>query len=202
MIGSGDELLELHAPAHEFTASTFRQLDVRVIGDQRRRYVSRRRGVDDVAADGGLRTNLFVGKPHRAARHAGQRAGKRGIVEKALDRRRGAEPHMVVVHARFAQIRNAGHIDQHRNFHVSCPALARPGQRVGAAGHNAVTAAVALHRGKGLIQRARRQILFADKHDSAFFRSTRGHLLVQCRLNGVKFNARKPPTTLTWIKAA
>ena len=179
-IGADDELVELHAPAQDFAAGAFRQLDFRVIGDQHRRYVSRRRGVDDVAADGGLRANLFVGEPHRAALHARQRAGERGIVEKALDRRRGAEPHAAVVDAQFAQIRNARHIDQHRDFHVARPALARPGQRIGAAGHNPVTAAVALHRGKGLIQRARRQILFADKHGLAFFRSNREHLLVQC----------------------
>ena len=69
-IGAGNELVELHAPALDFSAGAFRQLDFRVIRDQRRRYVSRRRGVDDVAADGGLRANLFVGEPHRAARHA------------------------------------------------------------------------------------------------------------------------------------
>ncbi len=52
-----------------------------------------RRGVDDVAADGGRLADLVVGEPHRAPRHGGQRRAERGIVEEALDRRGRAEPH-------------------------------------------------------------------------------------------------------------
>ena len=41
------------------------------------RAVGGRRGIDDIAADGGGFPDLVVGEPHRAARHAGQRAGER-----------------------------------------------------------------------------------------------------------------------------
>ena len=64
--------------------------------DQAGRAVGRRRCIDDIAADRRLRADLIVGEPHRAARHAGQRARKRRIVEKTLDRGRGADAHMAL----------------------------------------------------------------------------------------------------------
>ena len=79
------------------------QLDLGFMRDQAGRAVGGGRSVDDIAADGGLRADLVVGEPHRAARHGRQRARERGIVEEALDRRGGAEPHAPLVDAQFVE---------------------------------------------------------------------------------------------------
>ena len=59
-----------------------------------------------------------------------------------------------VVDAALVQFRNFRDVDQHRDFDIAGAALARPGQRVGAAGDDAVTAAMLRHRGEGLVERA------------------------------------------------
>ena len=132
--------------------------------DQAGRSVGRRRGIDDIAADGRLRADLVVGKPHRAARHGRQSADERGIVEEALDWRGGAKPHARVTDGYFTQFRDFRDVDQHRDMDIAGAALARPGQRIGRARDDAIAPAMCLHRGKGLAKRARRQIFVAGEH--------------------------------------
>ena len=98
--------IERHLAPHDPAAAARRQLHPRLMGDQRRRAVGGRRGVDDVAADGGGLPDLVVGEPHRAARHGGQRRTSAGIVEETLDRRGGAQPHARAIDAALAQLGN------------------------------------------------------------------------------------------------
>ena len=95
-IGAGDELIELHAPTHDFSTNALGQLNFGFMRDQARRGVSGGRRIHDIPADRGLSTNLIVGEPHRATRHGWQRAGESAVVQKPLDRRGSPEPHALI----------------------------------------------------------------------------------------------------------
>ena len=180
LVGAGDEIGERHgAPAARRD-----ELDFCVVGDQAGRDVGGRRSIDDIAADGRLGADLVVGEPHRTARHGGQRASERGIVEETLDRRRGAEPHAAFADLQFVKLGNTRDVDQHRNVDVAGATFARPRQRVGAARDNATAAAVALHRGEGFSERSRRQIFVADEHRFSSFASSWPGLSRPSRLGG------------------
>ena len=159
-IWASDEIGKRHAAP----AARGGQLDRGLMRNETRRGVGGGRGIDDIAADRRLRPDLVVGEPDRAAGHGRQRAGKLGVVEKALDRRGSAEAHAVAVHAAFVELGDFGHVDQRRNMHVPRPALARPRISVGAARDHAITPAVLRHRGEGFIERSRRQVGVAGEH--------------------------------------
>ena len=138
LVGPDDEIDKRHGPP----PARGGQLDLGVMRDQAGRDVGRRRSVDDIAADGGLGADLVVGEPDRAARHGRERARQRRIVEETLDRRRGAEPHALVVDRPFAQLRDFRDVDQRGDIDIARPALARPRQRVGGARDDAIAAAM------------------------------------------------------------
>ena len=102
LAGPDDEIGKRHRPP----PARGGQLDLGVMRDQAWRGVGRRRSVDDIAADGRLGADLVVGEPDCATRHGRESARQRRIVEETLDRRRGAEPHALVVDRPFAQLRN------------------------------------------------------------------------------------------------
>ena len=143
LAGTGDEIRERHAAADDLAVVPRRQLDLGLMRDQGRGAVGGRRSIDDIAADGRGLADLVVGEPHRAARHAGQRArerrDRRGSAGSAWRRRcaRGASPTV-----RSRQLGDAGHIDQHRNIDVAGAPFARPRQRIGRARDQPVTAVV------------------------------------------------------------
>ncbi len=132
---------------------------------QPRRAVGRGRGIDDIAADGRGVADLVVGEPHRAARHARQRARQRVVVEKALDRRGRAEAHAAA--RRTLRALSSGMPATSISTGM-CTSPARPsraqGKRSVAPATMRAAPAMARHRVEGLVERPRRQIFVAEQH--------------------------------------
>ena len=198
LAGTGDEVVRSERAAfRSLPSAAARQFEDRVMRDQRRDAVGRRRRIDDVAADGRGFAQLIVGEPDRAARHRRHGAAERGVVEETLDRRRGAEADARVVHGALAQFGDARDIDQHRNMHVAGAALARPGQQIGGARDQPIAAAMRFHQMEGLVERGCRQIFVAEKHGVAILlRSSlpfRGGSASEASRGGVICESRPPP---------
>jgi hypothetical protein len=128
LAGADDEFGQRHAAPADFAVATRGQFDHRIVGEQRRRAVGGRRGIHQIAADGGGLADLVVGEPHRAARHLGQRLHQHRIVEEALHRRRRAEADPIAVTPARRHLGDSRDVDEDRDVDVVGPALARPRQ--------------------------------------------------------------------------
>ncbi len=164
LAGAFDEIGDRHRARRDRLAFEPRNLDHAVHGDDRRRAVGGRRGVDDIAGERRLLADLVVGEPHRAMGHRREMGAQRFVIEELLVDDVGAEPHLAVRDRIARQLLDAAQVDQRGQMHIASPALARPGQDVGRAGHQSGAGRRRCPKAQRLGEARRHQIVVIGQH--------------------------------------